>query len=305
MTYEQIETFLTVVTYENISSAADYLFISQSTASSRIQLLEEELGTQLIIRHKGHRKIELTAYGEAFIPIASQWAALWKDTQNLKNSNAVQKLNIASVDAINNFTFLPLFHRLIKEYPRLKLSVSTHHSGEIHGLVESQTADIGYVFSEVRYQNIISKPVYRELMYLVCHKNSAYHDNIHPEELDPENEVFLRWGPDFQRWHDRHWSADRYPVISVNTGSMLQHYLQEPGRWAVAPMSVVQAFREEKELVYYTMQDPPTPRICYQLTNRYPKASHTRAIALFEQELETFIRENQSICTFENWMLMQ
>ena len=86
MTYEQIETFLTVVTYENISSTADYLFISQSTASSRIQLLEEELGTQLIIRHKGHRKIELTTYGEAFIPIASQWAALWKDTQNLKTA---------------------------------------------------------------------------------------------------------------------------------------------------------------------------------------------------------------------------
>lgn len=303
MTYEQVETFLTVVTYGNISAAADYLFVSQSTVSSRLQLLEEELGAQLIIRQKGHRNIELTIHGQAFIPVASQWAALWKDTQNLKNIENIQTLNIASVDAVNNFTFLPLFNEHVKKYPHVKLSINTHHSAEIHSLVENRSVDIGFVFSEIRYQNIISKPIYRELMYLICHKDSSYHNNIHPEELNPENEVFLSWGPDYQRWHDRHWSANRYPVVSVNTGSMLQHYLQEPNRWAIAPMSVVQAFRQEKELVYYTIQEAPTPRICYQLTNRYPKSSHVKAMELFDQELDTFIKNNKSICSFESWML--
>ena len=53
MTYEQIETFLTAVTYGSISAAAKYLYVSQSTISSRIQQLESELGVQLLIRQKG------------------------------------------------------------------------------------------------------------------------------------------------------------------------------------------------------------------------------------------------------------
>ena len=44
MTYEQIQTFLAVVSYGTISSAADALYVSQSTVSTRLQQLEEELG---------------------------------------------------------------------------------------------------------------------------------------------------------------------------------------------------------------------------------------------------------------------
>lgn len=303
MTREQIETFLAIITYGNISSAADYLFISQSSVSNRILSLEEELGVPLLIRQKGHRTVSLTAYGKAFIPIASQWASLWKDTQNLKKLVQIQTLNIASVDAVNNYTFVPLFNRFIKNHPDIKLSVNTHHSGEIHGLVESHSIDIGYVFSQIRYPDIVSRPVYRELMYLICHKSSPYYDGISPEELSPGDEVFLRWGPDFQQWHDRHWSPDEHGAISVNTGSMLPHYLNEPKRWGIAPMSVVQALRSDSDIVHYQLSDPPSPRICYQLTHRYHKAGRMDTIRLFEQEMEDFITSSGDICKFEGWML--
>ena len=54
MTYEQIETFLTVITYGSISAAAKYLYVSQSTISARIQQLETELDVQLLIRQQFH-----------------------------------------------------------------------------------------------------------------------------------------------------------------------------------------------------------------------------------------------------------
>lgn len=303
MTIEQIETFLAVITYGSISAASDYLFLSQSNVSKRIQGLEAELGVTLLLRQKGHRNVQLTNYGEAFVPIASQWAALLKDTQNIKTLANIQILNIASVDAVNNFTFVPLFNQHILKHPDIKLAINTHHSGEIHGLVESQAVDIGFVFSQVRYPDIISSPVYRELMYMVCHKDSDYHDDIHPKELNPEQEVFLRWGQDFQQWHDRHWSPDRYSLITVNTGSMLQHYLKESGRWGIAPMSVVQALGESSGLVHYRLAEAPPPRICYQLTHRHPKAARKHAMTVFEEELQKFISESDNVCRFEPWML--
>lgn len=303
MTYEQIETFLAVVSQGNLSSAADSLFISQSTASNRIQLLEQELGAQLFRRGKGQRGIELTHYGHSFIPMANQWASLWKDTQNLKTLTNIQTLNIASVDAVNNFTLLPLYNQYVDNHPEIRLSINTHHSNEIHSLVESRKADIGFVFQQIRFPNIISRPIYRELMYLLCHKDSPYHDDMPLSRLHSEDEIFLSWGTDYQQWHDRHWNPEIPTLLTVNTGAMLQHYLHKPGRWTIAPMSVIQAFKTNPELVSYTLHHAPPPRICYELTNRYPRVSHTDAVRVFQQDLDAYITADKDICTFEPWML--
>ena len=140
-------------------------------------------------------------------------------------------------------------------------------------------------------------------MYLVCRKDSPYHDGIDPSELRPEDEVYLQWGLDFQQWHNRYFPPDRYPLVSVNTGSMLQHYIDAPMRWAVAPMSVVRAIAHRESLTYCTLSDPPAPRICCMLTNRYPNSRRLEAIETFKAELEEFIAGNQDICAFEEWML--
>lgn len=306
MTYEQIETFLSVVIYGNITAAANYLYVSQSTVSNRLQQLEMELGTPLLHRNKGHRNIELTHYGEAFVGIASQWAALYKETQNLKSKPNISTIRIASVDAVNNYTFVPFFQEHLERYPHIKLAIHTHHSNEIYGLVQNRLADIGFVFTRINYSDIITVPIYRELMYLICHKDSGYHDNMKCESLNPEEEIYLQWGQDYKQWHNYNWSPERYPLITVNTGSMLQRYLNKPGRWAVAPKTVINAaICSNPNLTYYTLNTPPTPRICYEVRNRYSGVVHNAAIETLENELDRFIRENEHICAFEPWMLSE
>ncbi|MBQ9573779.1 MAG: LysR family transcriptional regulator [Synergistaceae bacterium] len=303
MTYEQIETFIAIMTYGNITSASNFLHVSQSTVSSRIQLLEDELGTPLFIRHKGHRSVELTPYGQSFVPMASQWASVFRDSRNLRTLANIATLSVASVDAVNNYTFVPLFYKHIEDFPNIRLTIRTHHSDEIHGLISNRTADIGFVFSRSPYPDIISKPVYRELMYLICRKDSGYYNGMPCNELEPENEVYLHWGLDFQQWHNRFFPPERYPLVSVNTGSMLQHYLDVQGRWAIAPLSVVRAISHRTNLTYYTLDEPPSPRICYMLTNRYPAQRRRKAIETFMSEVKDFIEKNNDICTFEEWML--
>lgn len=303
MTFDQIRTFLTVIECGSISTASNVLFASQSTISSRIKLLEEELAVQLLIRNKGVRNIELTPHGKAFIPIAQQWLSLWQDTKRITEQGKIQTLNIGSVDLINNFTFFPLYQRYLSQYPNTKLCVNTFHSPEIHSLIENRIIDIGFVFSQVKYQNIISKPVYREKMYLICHQESDYYDNIHPTDLDIENEIYLRWGADFEQWHHAHWDPHRHPVITVNTGSLIARYLDKPGYWAIAPMSLVSHIKEFYHIACYQIQEPPPPRICYLLTHRYAKPSLMETIKIFEQEVTDFVSSNANICRFESWML--
>ena len=303
MTIEQIETFLAVVSCGSISAAANELFVTQSTVSSRIQLLEAELGAQLVIRSRGHRNIELTSYGQAFIPIASQWTSLWKHTQKLKTEEDIRVLTIASIDSVNNYTLVRLFNEHIHRYPFIKLRIHTHHSAEIHGLVQNRMADLGFVFSRVSYPSIISRPVYREQMYLICRKDSPYHEDMPCSELKSENEIYLRWGSDYQQWHDQHWTPEDFPAITVNTGSTLQQFLDEPERWAIAPMSIIHQISHNTNLTHYRLQTPPPPRICYEIRNRYPTMGQQQAIDVFHEELEEYIASNSDICIFEDWML--
>lgn len=304
MTYEQIEAFLTTITYGNISAAAKHLYVSQSTISTRLQQLEEELDVQLLIRQKGHRTIELTNHGNAFIPIASQWASLWKDTQHLKSIENIQTLTIASVDAVNNYTFVSFFQQHLAKYKNIRLNIRTHHSNEIYSLVENRIADIGFTFSRINYPDVLTRPIYRELMYLICDKNSPYHHDIDCKELKTENEIFLSWGLDYQSWHDLHFSPADSPALTVNTGSMLQRYIDNSRFWGIAPMSVIRgAMRSNPNLTYYTLKTPPPPRICYEIKNRYPIFNHQQPIQLIEQDLDLFIANDKNICSFESWML--
>ena len=55
MTYQDIHTFLTIASSSSLSKAAESLFVSQPALSHRLSALEEELGTELIIRRKGSR----------------------------------------------------------------------------------------------------------------------------------------------------------------------------------------------------------------------------------------------------------
>ena len=56
-----LKYFLAVAREQNISAAAESLFLSQPTLSRQLKELEEELGKQLFIR--GSRKITLTEEG--------------------------------------------------------------------------------------------------------------------------------------------------------------------------------------------------------------------------------------------------
>lgn len=61
MTTEQLQYFMTLATHMNYSSAAEHLFISQSTLSRNISAFEEEIGAKLLIR--SNNRVSLTAAG--------------------------------------------------------------------------------------------------------------------------------------------------------------------------------------------------------------------------------------------------
>ena len=73
MTTEEIEAFLAICEAKSISKAAEKLYISQPSLSTKLKTLEQETGCTLLARRKGQRELSLTEAGRRFYDLAVQY----------------------------------------------------------------------------------------------------------------------------------------------------------------------------------------------------------------------------------------
>lgn len=288
---QYVDTFLQVVRDGTLSSAAKNLYVSQSTISNRLKLLETELGTPIFHRNKGQKQVELTPAGEQLLILAQEMMALERDILSLKK-NAQQKiLTIGSVDSINNHTFIPCYLDILSSMKNLSLEVKTHHSNEIHELLNNQIIDIGFVFSRVKSQNIIVKHLYSENMVLLSNWDSPYGADVHVANLKRKDEVYLSWNPEFVLWHNNFWHMGQRPYVTVNTGSMIKDYLiHNPNAWTIVPKSVSASLIKIGSLKVSHVTPRPPEQHCFQVTSKYPKVSRKESIQLFTEKLYDYLK---------------
>ena len=287
-----IETFLTLVKTRNITKTAETLFVSQPTVSHRLKLLEEELVVSLLIRKKGYKKVELTPKGEEFIPIAQRWLSLMKETMLLKSAEEEMYLSVASTDTLNSCIFKDLYRSILHDTElNLKLNISTHYSYEIYELLEKHTIDVGFVYHHLHYKNIISEPVLREKMYVVQEWDSAIRKNqINIEELDPEKEVAFIWETNYQIWHEQMVSKGKRHSLEVDIYSLFAEFLRDKGRWAIAPVTVVNRLQSEQKVFVSEIANrkKPPDRITYIVRHKEMNEAKIQTLNIFEERINQY-----------------
>lgn len=80
MTTDQLEAFLAVAEFKSYRAAAEKLYLSQPSLSSRIQALERELGTTLFNRNG--RGVVLSEKGQIFVPYAKRMRKVYQKAQS-------------------------------------------------------------------------------------------------------------------------------------------------------------------------------------------------------------------------------
>lgn len=296
MNQADIETFLMLVKTRNITKTAESLFVSQPTVSHRLKLLEEELDVPLLIRKKGYKKVELTPKGEEFIPIAQRWLSLMKETMLLKNAGEELYLSVASTDTLNSCIFKDLYRSILRDTRiNMKLNISTHYSYEIYELLEKRTVDVGFVYHHLHYKNIISEPVLREKMYVVQEWDSAIRKNqINIDELDPEKEVTFLWETNYQIWHEQMVSKGRRNSLEVNIYSLFSEFLKDKGRWAIAPVTVVNRLQNEQKVFVSEIANrkKPPERITYIVRHKDMNEQKIKTLNIFEERINQYFTDS-------------
>ena len=307
MRQEHIEAFLEIIKTKNVSKAAANLHLSQSAVSNYLKALEEELGLQLVARYKGYRSVELTPYGEEFIPLAESWMELQRQMESLRRNSKLE-LTIGAVDSLNANILYPVCRQLISEHKDLHIAVRTAPSEDLYKAASTGIIDIGFASYDAVFPNVLVSPAFSEKMCVVRNTRGSDKPKItHPSELLEENAIYLRWGADFEAWRNRYWDSRIRARMEVDTVSMLRRSLEQENCWAVMPRIDWNCGRMRfgnqspfTDLEYCELgEHNPPERKVYKLQPRYTKPYRQMAADMFLDALRRQIREHPELNLYE------
>jgi DNA-binding transcriptional LysR family regulator len=164
----QIEAFLEVARRQNLSRAAEALFVSQPTLTARLQSLEASLGEQLFVRTR--RGMRLTEAGETFLPFAEHAVAALADGRERLDElrrGVAGRLVLGAPPTVSTYTLPDLLARFSAAHPKVRLTVKTGTSEEILEMVLHDQVQLGIIRS-LAHQEIESVPLYTDALVLIA-----------------------------------------------------------------------------------------------------------------------------------------
>ncbi|HEX7037066.1 MAG TPA: LysR family transcriptional regulator [Pseudomonadales bacterium] len=223
MDTELARTFLTVVASGNFSAAAARLFVTQSTVSTRIAALEDQLGCRLFVRNKGGAV--LTPQGRWFQAHAT---TLVRTVERVRQEIGVPRGFAASVTiggrlGLWESLLLALLPRVRQEAPDVALRSEIGFEDELmQGLLEGRL-DIGVMYAPHQRPGLVVEPLFEEtLVYVSTVPDAA--------TVPEEGYVYVDWGPEFAARHSATFPDYPGAALSVNVGWLgLQHILAHGG----------------------------------------------------------------------------
>jgi DNA-binding transcriptional LysR family regulator len=192
ITFQQIETFLTVARYLNMSRAAESLYISQPTLSKTLQRFESGVGFQVFTR--SNQGVALTPQGEflfnAFDSLYNNMSTAIKSARDLspESKRTLRIVVPSSYDAVEDYNPLKRYVReYLEKYPNVTLREQLCDFRELRWQLEFGEADIAFShnFAVSDIPRVTYKRISEYTLWLAMseqHPLAAY-DALQPDRL--------------------------------------------------------------------------------------------------------------------------
>ncbi len=161
-----LRLFMTILEENNLIKAAGLLYLSPSTAGSRLRAMEDELGFELFERKRGVKTALPTPKGQEFARVAAQMLALWNEADQITHSQETPTLSIATVDSFLDYNLSPLYRELVTDHG-FSLDIKCYPADMIYSLVSSKQADVGFALYHTSCPHVDVVPIMEDEMVLV------------------------------------------------------------------------------------------------------------------------------------------
>ncbi len=286
MTHSEMEAFFAILKYGSISTAAEHLFVTQPALTRRIQTLESQLGYSLFRRQKGQKRIELTEQGQAFVSVARRLEDIWQEALDIRTLDHSNLLKISAISSVSSYILPDVFRKLSQRSENIRINFRHCHSFEAYDYVNDGSIDFALISDTRYYPALETIPLFQEPMILLTNTSVCCPDTVSPGQLDPSNEIFLPWNPEFQTWHDYWFGASAQYHSYVDQMNLLEYFLSWKNTWAIAPFSVARSVGRLSYVAVHQLTTPPSDKIIYYIKkgNREIRLEQTFLHAL-KQEL--------------------
>ncbi|GLX90541.1 MULTISPECIES: LysR family transcriptional regulator [Pseudomonas] len=267
MDLDLARTFLEIVRYGSLASAAQNLHVTQTAVTARVQKLESLLGVTLFIRNRAGAR--LTPEGEAFVVYANQllqtWEAARRDLPRPEGLNQV--LHIAGEVSLCNPLILSWTKALRQHLTSHAVRVQIRDGEQLLRQVEMGLLDAALVYRPAYWPGVQVEQLLEEKLIQI--RRPAL----------PEPYVYVDWGEDFRRQHDAALPDKARAALSFNLGPVALHYILENGGSGYFRTRVVQSYLNSGALE----RVPKAPEFSYPT---YLVYSRERDCAALQQALE-------------------
>lgn len=177
MEIKDLKIFKTVAFYGSVSKAANELSYVQSHVTTRIQLLEKELNTQLF--HRDSRGMKLNPEGKKLLSytdnILSMLDEMVKVVQDSEEPSG--ELDLGTVETIIRLPhILSTYH---EDYPNVDLSLVTGVTEDLVQQVITHQLDGAFVTGFEEHPKITQHDVFHEELTLISNKAMTIDEIVH------------------------------------------------------------------------------------------------------------------------------
>lgn len=243
MTQTEIECFLSICRYKTVSKAAEALYITQPSLSTRLKTLEKELGGNLFNRKKGNREMSLTSAGKRFYELALEYETLTKQMLNVckKQSNV---LRVSAINSISTYLLPQIYNRFLYKHPKYELEIQDMELENVKKSILEGATDIAFTAGKTTDEDFMQTPVFIEEMVLVCGKQISFEEPISISQLRKYKEIYIEWSHSYFVWHQHNFKKNNHK-ITISIMPQLKQFLDEGDCWAILPISIANSLSKE------------------------------------------------------------
>ena len=192
MEIRNIITFLQVAERKSFTKASDTLGYAQSTVSSQIKQLEDELGTRLFERI--NHSVELTESGRSILEYAKEIVNLSEmmKAESSSRSESEGLVRIAMAPSVSNVMLGENFIKFRELFPKIRIKIVTYETNEMLKLLNQNDADLIFIVDKREFtsDHIIASEKKVELHFTVA-KNYPIDDCEYSLKALIENHPFI------------------------------------------------------------------------------------------------------------------
>ena len=185
----QLQIFLAIARYQNISRAAEKLHMSQSAASSALQTLEQTFNISLF--NRSGKKLELNEVGKTLRNKAQMLVAHAEEfEQALAGHGDIGHLKVGASFTIGNHLAVSYLAGYLLQHPEAQVDINVGNSPDIANKVLNYEVDIGMIEGEIHHPELELIPWREDRLVVFC---SPDHALAKKKNLTDADIVSARW----------------------------------------------------------------------------------------------------------------